>query len=273
MTSTETDYHVNGVTLRAQTFGSPEHPAILLVHGAGASMLWWQTELCEMLAAAGRFVIRYDQRDTGRSTTYPVGRPGYTLADLTADAMGLLTALGIDQAHVVGRSMSGGIAVAAAVDHPSRVASVTLVSSTSGDLPMGELTTPAEPDLTDDNLVVPYFVEVMRAYAGRSTHLDEDATLALVRQDVARSRDIAAAFTNHFLIDFDAPRSGGLADIAVPTLVVQGEFDPVFPPAHGEALRDAIGDARLLVLKGSGHDVLEPVWNEFVDALVEHTAS
>src|SRR3712207_6990050 len=100
---TEQFLDVNGVRLCIETFGRADDPAVLLIHGASASMLWWEAGLCEQLAAQGRFVIRYDQRDTGRSTTYPVGKPDYALVDLVADALGILDRLGVDQigrAHV-----------------------------------------------------------------------------------------------------------------------------------------------------------------------------
>src|SRR5215468_290993 len=120
---------VNGVELCAETFGSPADPAILLIHGACASMLWWEAGLCEQIAARGRFVIRYDNRDTGRSTSYPPGRPGYSLTDLAADALGILDALGIERAHVVCRSMAGGIGLIIGADHPARAASLTFVTT------------------------------------------------------------------------------------------------------------------------------------------------
>lgn len=265
-------YDVNGVTLCAQTFGDPADPAILLIHGASASMLWWEEELCRRIADRGRFVIRYDQRDTGRSTSFPVGEPGYGLRDLAGDAVGLLDALGIERAHVVGRSMSGGVALVLAVDHPDRVRSLTLVSTTTGELPMGDLSFPEEPDLSDREAVVEHVVEAVRAYSGTSPHFDEGAVRVLVVEDVARSRDIAATLVNHFAMDFSGPDGGGFADVAVPTLVVHGELDPAFPLAHGEALRDTIPGARLVVLPQAGHDVAPPVWDLFVSALTEVTA-
>ncbi|TNM46115.1 alpha/beta hydrolase [Nocardioides albidus] len=271
-TDIETTYHCNGVTLCAQTFGDAADPAVLLIHGACASMLWWEDELCRRIAAAGRFVVRYDQRDTGRSSSFPAGAPGYGLRDLAADAVALLDALGIDSAHVVGRSMSGGVALVLGVDHPTRVRSLTLVSTTTGELPMGDLDTPPDPDPRDPAAVVDHLVAVLRAYAGGSPHFDEDATRVLATADVARTRDLRATLVNHFAMDFDGPRGGGFTDLRTPTLVVQGELDPVFPPHHGEALRDAIPGARLVVLPDSGHEVLEPAWDRFVAALAEHTS-
>src|SRR4051812_16557683 len=100
----------NGVSLCVETFGEPVDPSLLLIMGSSASMDWWEDELCERLAAGSRFVIRYDQRDTGRSVTYEPGAPQYTLNDLVADAVGLLDSLGVATAHVVGMSMGGAVA-------------------------------------------------------------------------------------------------------------------------------------------------------------------
>jgi pimeloyl-ACP methyl ester carboxylesterase len=260
------------VELCVQTFGDPADAAVLLIHGASASMLWWEEELCEQIAAGGRFVIRFDNRDTGRSTYWPPGEPGYAVSDLVADAVAILDHLGVDRAHVVGRSMAGGTALALALDHPDRVATVTFVTTTTGDLPMGEVDFPPPPDYDDPDAVVDNGVAAMAAYSGGSPHFDPDVTRALLRRDVARGGPVASTMTNHYLIDFDAPAHGGFADVAVPALVVHGEVDPAFPLAHGEALRDTIPGARLLVLPATGHDVPRPVWDLFVPALLEHTS-
>lgn len=122
----------NGVDLCVQTFGDPRDPALLLVHGATASMLAWDDDFCRRLAAGGRFVIRYDQRDTGRSVGYPPGPPPYSLDDLAADTVGLLDAFGLSRAHVVGRSLGGTLAMRIALARPERVASLTLVATSPG---------------------------------------------------------------------------------------------------------------------------------------------
>src|SRR5919201_3794340 len=119
----------NGVELCAQAFGDSAHPPILLIMGTGASMLWWEEGFCQLLADGGRFVIRYDHRDTGRSVTYEHGRPGYTGADLVADAAGVLDAYEIPGAHVVGVSMGGALAQLLALDFPDRVLSLVLIST------------------------------------------------------------------------------------------------------------------------------------------------
>lgn len=256
----------NGVTLCVETIGSPEDPAILLVHGACASMLWWERELCEQLAARQRYVIRYDQRDTGLSTYYPPGEPAYKLSDLAADAVGLLDALGIERAQVVGRSMSGAVALMLGVDFPDRVSGLAFVSTTTGDegLPPMSSSFTDRPSYDDP---VDEVVALMRAYAGGPLY-DEEETRALATEDVARTRSLAS-LANHFLMDFDGPRNGGFADLTAPTVVVHGERDPVFPLAHGEALRDAVPGARLVVMPDTGHDVPRPVWPLFVDALTD----
>ncbi|MDX3661623.1 alpha/beta hydrolase [Streptomyces sp. ID05-26A] len=266
---------VNGVELCVETFGDPGDPAVLLIHGACASMLWWQTELCAALAARGRFVIRYDNRDTGLSVSYPPGRPGYALSDMVLDAVGILDALGVERAHVVGRSMSGGIALALGVEHADRVASLTFLATTTGDPglpPMTEAFLEASGQQSSSS-DVENIVSVLRAYAGPSPHFDEDAVRLLAVEDVARTVNLQSAMTNHFCIEYDAPRSGGFGDIVAPTLVVHGALDPVFPLAHGEALRDAVPGASLLVLDSVGHDLPRVVWPLFVDALVAHTSA
>jgi pimeloyl-ACP methyl ester carboxylesterase len=266
---------INGVELCVETFGDRAAPAIMLVAGAAASMLWWDAELCERIAVRGRFVVRYDHRDTGRSTCYPPGQPAYSFTDLALDVLGIQDALGIERAHVVCQSMFGGIGLILGVDHPDRVASLTFVSSSTGagDLPppSSGLAMPGEPDSSGTAAVVEYVVTGARAYAGGWPYFDEAAIRALAERDVARARSYASALVNHYAIEFDGPARGGFGDIAAATLVVHGDHDPFLPLPHGEALRDAIPGAELLVLEGAGHDLPGPVWGDFVSALVRHT--
>lgn len=273
---TERLLEINGVELCVETFGDSAGPPILLVAGASASMLWWDAGLCERIAAGGRYVVRYDHRDTGRSASCPPGEPAYSYTDLALDALGIQDALGIERAHLVCQSMFGGIGLIAGVDHPDRVASLTFVSSSTDEpgLPPPADTLaeglPAEPDPTDAASVVAYVVASARAFAGG--YFDEAATRALVERDVARARNYASTLVNHYAIKPDQPARGGFGDIAAPTLVVHGDHDPFLPLPHGEALRDAIPGAELLVLAGAGHDLPEPVWDTFVPALIRHTS-
>ncbi|MCI0687916.1 MAG: alpha/beta fold hydrolase [Sporichthyaceae bacterium] len=280
MTGSETMLTANGVELCVQTFGDAADPAILLIHGASASMLWWDQGLCERIAAAGRYVIRFDNRDTGRSTSYPPGRPGYSLRDMADDAVGILDALGIARAHLVGRSMAGGIAGLAALRHPARVASLTLVSTTPGgsDLPpmsadFTAYVATAGPDPSDGDAVVAFIVGLMKAYSGGSEYFDPDVVRALAEQDLARTRNVASCLINHFVIDLGEPGTYRLGDIDVATLVIHGERDPVFPLDHAFALQRQIRGAELLVLSGAGHELPAPLWDTVVPALIGHTAS
>ena len=272
---TEQFLNVNGVRLCVETFGRADDPAILLIHGASASMLWWESELCERLAAQGRFVLRYDQRDTGRSTTYPVGAPAYDLVDLAGDALAILDRLGVERAHVVGCSMFGALVLLLGVDHPDRVASLTFVSTSTcepGLPPIGGHGPDQPADLGDPAVQVEYVLGVLRAYDGVSPFFDETAARALVEADVARATDMAASLTNPFLIEMDGPERGGFGDITAPTLVVHGELDPVFPLPHGEAIARAVPGAELVVLAGAAHDLPRQRWDDFVAALIRHTA-
>jgi pimeloyl-ACP methyl ester carboxylesterase len=172
---TERLVDVDGVELCVETFGAADHPALLLIAGAAASMDHWDVAFCELLAAEGRYVVRYDHRDTGRSSAWPAGRPGYTSGDLTADALRVLDALGVAQAHLVGVSMGGGIAQDVAARHPDRVLSLTLIATS----PAGERTdrtplpppdpriavTPPDPDWADRDAVVAHLVDTYRPYA------------------------------------------------------------------------------------------------------------
>jgi pimeloyl-ACP methyl ester carboxylesterase len=270
--------HTGDAELCVQTFGNPGDPAILLIHGACASMLAWEASLCERLAARGRFVIRYDNRDTGRSTAYPPHAPGYSLATMVEDAIAVLDHHSIGRSHIVGRSMAGAIALALGLEHRDRVLTLTFVATTPGgdDLPpmTDEFLQAAsgQPDFSDPQSVEDHIVSVLRAYAGRSPYFDAAAVRALVREDMRRTRNIESMLTNHFEIAFDAPAEGGPGDLTVPCLVVHGEIDPVFPLAHGVALRDAIPDAKLLVLPRTGHLLPEPMWTTFVDRLIQHTS-
>ena len=132
MTTTDEVIEVNGVEIAYGTFGESEDPAIVLLHGAGNSMLSWSEDFCERLASGGRFVVRCDSRDAGRSTTYKPGAPPYSSADVVADTAALIDALGIAPAHVMGLSGGGVTAQLLALDHPDRVASLVLASTTPG---------------------------------------------------------------------------------------------------------------------------------------------
>jgi pimeloyl-ACP methyl ester carboxylesterase len=268
------------VELCTESFGDPGDPPILLIMGIGASMLWWDEAFCRGLAAEGRFVLRYDHRDTGRSTTFPPGKPGYTGAALVTDAVAVLDGYGIAAAHVVGLSAGGGIAQHVALVHADRVRSLVLIS-TSPAMSGGRALPPpaakyqrfaetAEVDWSDRESVVRYHVDYWRAIGG-DRPFDEPACRDLARRDVARARDIAAV-TNHDLVAGDEGPSGTLSSISAPTLVIHGTADPVFPLPHGVELAEGIPAARLLPLEGAGHGIDPVDWSTVIPAIRSHTA-
>lgn len=272
---------VGAVELCVETFGRPEHPAILLIAGSGASMDSWDDDLCVRLADGLRYVVRYDHRDTGRSTSYPAGAPAYSGRDLANDALGVLDALGIERAHLVGISMGGGLVQSIAGFAPDRVLSLMLLSTSPIDHvpglppPTEQLRRffadpPSAPDPADRAAMVEHLVALHAAYEG-SGGVDVDATREYAARVVDRTRDMAASLVNHgLLVDDDEPAAGPTGP--VPTLVVHGTEDPLFPFPHGEALA-ARYDAELLPMPGLGHRTPpREYWDRLVPALLRHTS-
>jgi pimeloyl-ACP methyl ester carboxylesterase len=270
----------NGIGLCTESFGDPGGAPILLVMGLGGSMLWWEEGFCRMLADGGRFVIRYDHRDTGRSVTYDVGSPEYTGADLVADAVGVLDAYGVSAAHVVGVSAGGAFAQLLALAFPGRVLSLVLISTSPAtpgdrDLPaatedFARFVTTATVDWSDAGSVIEYLVDYSRVLAGGMRPFDEAAVRELVRRDLERAHNFAAT-QNHDLIGDGKRPNEALSSIVAPTLVIHGTADPMFPLEQGQALADEIPGARLLTLEGAGHGVQRADWETIARAIVEHT--
>ena len=278
---------VGEVELCVETFGDAARPTVLLVSGAAASMDWWDTDLCRRIADGGRHVVRYDHRDTGRSTTGPPGSPSYDGWQLGRDCAGLVAALDAGSVHLVGISMGGGIGQAIALQHPGLLASLTVVASaavggvdwTTLPGPSAEVTAsfaapPPDPDWDDVDSYAAWVVAGQVPFGGEIP-LDEPRVRALAATVHARSIDPAAA-ANHWLVvggdgdDSDEPLD--VHRITTPTLVVHGSADPMFPLPHGRALADAVPGAELLVVPGMGHEVPPPpTWDLVVPALLRHT--
>jgi pimeloyl-ACP methyl ester carboxylesterase len=272
----------NGVQLCAESFGDPAHPPILLIMGTGASMLWWEEGFCRLLADGGRFVIRYDHRDTGRSVTYEPGRPGYSGADLVSDAIGVLDGFGIPSAHLVGVSAGGAFAQLLALDRRDRVSSLILISSSPAlpgarELPpptpeFGRFASSAAVDWSDAESVIDHLVGYARLLAGESRPFDEAEARHLIGRDVERARDFAARQNHDVLSEGEAP-GRSLSSITAPTLVIHGTADPMFPMEHGRALAGEIPGARLLLLEGAGHGIDRADWQRIAGAILDHTAA
>ena len=277
----------NGVDLCVQEFGTPTDPAVLLVGGAASSMDWWEDEFCARLAAGGRRVVRYDLRDTGRSTASPAGKPDYTGYDLDEDAVALIDVLGLAPVHYVGISMGAGIGQTIASAYPDKLASLTLISASPagpGGPHRPHLPPPApriaaafadpppEPDWTDRAAAIDHIVAGLAPFAG-SLGVDDARVRAVVTRMVDRTTDLAASQTNHWILEDGGPDRTRPGDIRVPTLVLHGTDDPMFPIAHGEALAAEIPGATLVRLDGVGHEFPPAAtWDTVVPAILEHTA-
>lgn len=282
---------VGDVELCWEAFGDAGDPTVLLIMGLGTQMLGWRPEFCESIAAAGYHVVRYDNRDIGRSTHVsghppPSLRelvlrrprsPAYTLEDMADDAAGLLGALGVDRAHVVGVSMGGMIAQALAARHPHRVATLTSIMSTTGAARVGR------PALK----VLPFLVRppatVRTPAIERAVALFNLIGSPGFERDVAATRELAGAS-----FDRDADRRGGgrqlaailasgnrtaaLTRITAPTLVVHGTADRMVAPSGGRATAKAIPGARLELIPGMGHDLPPALWPRLIALICEHAA-
>ena len=278
---------VGAVELCVETFGDADSPTVLLVSGAAASMDWWDTGLCRRIADGGRHVVRYDHRDTGRSTTGAPGSPSYDGWQLGRDCAGLVEALDVGPVHLVGISMGGGIGQTIALQRPDLLATLTLVATAAaGGVdwstlpgPTAEVSAsfaspPPDPDWDDVDSYADWVVAGQVPFAG-DLPLDEPRLRAVAATVHARSIDPAAA-PNHWLVvggdGDDSEEPLDVRRITTPTLVVHGSADPMFPLPHGRALAQAIPDAALLVVPGMGHEVPPPAtWDLVVPALLRRT--
>ncbi len=289
MTRVET----NGVALAFEVFGPPADPAILLVAGLGTQMIRWTVPFCRTLAARGYWVIRFDNRDAGGSTHFShVAAPDfgalgaalmagqtptvpYTLQDMAADAVGLLDALSIDRAHVVGRSMGGMIAQVMAYEHPERVASLTSIMSSTGNptLPpptpdaMAMMTSPAPDPVSDPDGYLARGLAFARRIAGRRYPFDEAATRRLLVEEARRVQDRSGFGRQIAAIAVGGDRRSRLATVSAPTLVIHGSDDPLFPPACGEDTAASIPAADFMLMEGVGHDVPAELYDAVIEAI------
>lgn len=284
---------VNGIELVYDTFGDSSAPPLLLVMGLGGQMIAWDEEFCAQLAARGYWVIRFDNRDVGLSTKLDeAGVPGvftlmqaqaqseaaqapYTLRDMADDAVGLLDALSVASAHVVGISMGGMIAQEMAIHHPSRVRTLTSIMSTTGDLelppPKPEaLSVLLTPFPTDRDGYVENSVHTWQVLSGPGFPVDQD----LVRERAGRSFDRglspAGMARQMAAIVTSGSRREALRSVAIPTLVIHGDADPLVPVECGMDTADAVPGAELLVIEGMGHDLPLAVAPRVIEAIARH---
>lgn len=286
----------SGIELAYDAFGDRRDPALLLIMGFGAQMIAWPAPFCQRLADAGRYVIRFDNRDCGLSSKQhgrQVDLPQviacvtkgdfvaaralapYSLEEMAEDAVGLLDALEIAAAHVVGSSMGGAIAQVMAIEHPQRVRTLTSIMSTSGEPDVGQsspaalqaLFTPSPSDRAG-------FIQAATKSAVWSSkkYYDPAEAMRKAAESYDRSyypegaaRQIAALISN-------GSRAAGLRLLPTPTLVIHGLDDALIAPSGGERIAELAPNSRLLLLEDMGHDRPQPLWPQICGAILEHTA-
>lgn len=275
----------NGMQIAFETFGDPGGRPLLMVMGLGAPMLVWRPELCALLAERGFFVIRFDNRDVGRSThlrdapppnlmaamTGNVSSASYTLDDMAEDGFALLDALDLAAAHVLGASLGGMIAQVMAARHPGRVLSLTSIMST----PAPGLSNPdpraqaalMRPPATSREASIAQLIEVSRITGSPAYPLDEQWCAELAGQLWDLGRDPAGVMRQMMAIFASGDRSEAVRAIRVPTLVVHGDSDPLINVAAGRRTAELIAGADLLIIPGMGHELPRPVWPVLADAL------
>ncbi len=269
-----------GVNLATQSFGSPGDPAILLVMGATASMLGWPEALCTGLADRGLYVIRFDHRDTGRSTTVQPGEASYSVEDLAQDVIGILDSYSLQQSTLMGMSLGGYIAQIVALTHPQRVRSMVLMGSEplGWDGPELPLISPAllghfgdlpKLDWSNTEMVVDFLLTIERLCQGTGRTLDEAGVRAHIEVVVERAVNPASMF-NHATLSTREDWTGRYREIASPTLVIHGEDDPVLPLENGRAIAAGIAGAELKLLPGIGHELPPAILPEIVDRVATH---
>ena len=266
----------NGVRLWYEDLGDPDGEAVVLVMGATASALSWPPELLDALTVAGHRVVRFDNRDIGLSTHVDYATDPYTLDDMAADTVGLLDALGIDRAHFVGASMGGMISQLMAIHFPDRVRSLGLLITSPG--PDDRLS-PTNDDVvaiagrpaTTDAELEQRGVDLWRVLTGSRFPFEEAPHRELAVMDAARGTNPNSA---HGIAVFTAPsRIDALATVGVPTLIVHGTEDPIFPIDHGEALAKAIPGSTFVAWEGVGHEIPAPLGPDLIALLQANFAA
>jgi pimeloyl-ACP methyl ester carboxylesterase len=280
----------NGIEIAYETFGDPDARPLVMVMGLNTQMIAWPDELCEDLAKAGHWVIRYDNRDIGESThfkgvkTPPIAalasrrtKPPYSVADMGRDLLGVLDGLGVESAHVVGASMGGYIAQAAALEAPQRIRSMTLMMTSTGSRLVGRTDLRLIPRLLTRNPIRDReaagqaAVDTFRNIGSRGFEFDEEWYREIGRRSFDRSHDVGGYRRQLAACLAQPDRTRALRKLDTPALVIHGLGDPLVAPTGGLALARALKNSRFLGIPGMGHDLPRALWPEFASAITALT--
>jgi pimeloyl-ACP methyl ester carboxylesterase len=281
----------NGIELAYQEIGDADAEPLLLVMGLATQMIAWDEEFCAQLAERGFRVVRFDNRDIGRSTKIEsAGVPkrfdlmsgrrssaAYLLCDMTADTIGLMDHLGIESAHFVGASMGGMIAQSAAIEHPARVRSMVSIMSTTGSRWTGLPSWKAMAILLGRppkgrEAAVERAVRTFRTIGSPGYPFDEERVRRVSGRSYDRGHSGAGVIRQLHAITASGDRTQALKGVRVPTTVIHGARDPLVRPAGGRATARAVPNARLKLIDGMGHDLPRDLWPVFVEAIAANAA-
>ncbi len=280
-----------GVTLCYETFGDPADPPAVLIMGLAVQMVAWHEDFCRQLADRGLYVVRFDNRDIGRSTHIAarppniaqlalraVARPPratYRLEDMADDTAGLIDGLGLSPAHIIGASMGGMIAQTLCARHPDKARSLVSIMSNTGSRFSGQpklalyaMFMRRPPRGRDASIAAAQ--EVFQAIGSRGLPQDVEDIREQAAQSYDRDHDPTGPTRQLAAIIASGDRTAQLRRIHTPTLVIHGTVDPLVSPSGGRATAEAISGARLLMIEGMGHDLPRAAWPELIDAISEH---
>jgi pimeloyl-ACP methyl ester carboxylesterase len=282
---------VGDIELCFEQYGDPADPTLLLVMGLGTQMVAWRPDFCAQLVAEGFHVVRFDNRDIGRSTKV-AGKPPtvgqllarspkagrYRLSDMADDAFGLLDHLGVERAHVVGASMGGMIAQTMAARHPERVLSLASIMSTTGSRWAGQPHLKLYPlflrrSPTDRQKFMEHMAKVFTAIGSPGFDRDEDEIREIAKESFDRGHDPAGGARQLGAIVASGDRTAEVRRITAPTVVIHGDRDVLVRPSGGRATAKAIRGARLVTIKGMGHDLPRGAWPQIIEAIVDNARS
>jgi pimeloyl-ACP methyl ester carboxylesterase len=269
----------NNIELCTESFGNKDNPAILLIAGATVSMLYWDEEFCQRLADKGFYVIRYDNRDVGKSTYYETGTTPYDIVDLTDDAIAVLDGYKIKNAHFTGMSLGGLISQIASIKYPERVKTLTLMSTGpwgDSDPTIPEMDTrildfhakSGTIDWTNEDNVVEYMTEGAALMSGKKA-FDKKRCEQYVRDEFNRANNYISMF-NHAALQGGEEYWNKLNEIKQPTLIIHGTDDLIWHFKHTNVLLNNIRDSKLITLEETGHELHFEDWNTIIDGIAKH---